>query len=319
MNFSGKNVLVTGGAGFIGSNLVIGLLKENASITVYDNFSFGHISNLDSVKDQIKIVEGDILDFKKLADTLRENDVEYVFHLVADPYVPNSYESPDKVFKIITQGTMNVLLGCMETEIKRILNCSSAEIYGNYEYLPINEEHPTKPLSIYAIAKLAADRFCLIMHKEKNIPVLNLRLFNTYGFRETHPYIIPELISQLSKSKNVELGNIQSRRSFIFIEDAVRGFIELMRCNKAIGESVNLGSDKSYSVKELADIIGEIMDYSSVNITIKKNRIRPLDPKVLECDYTKVNKLVDWKPKINLKVGLKRTIEWFEENDGKWL
>lgn len=318
MKLDGKNVLVTGGAGFIGSTLVRELLKENANVIVYDNFCSGDMSNVEEVKNRISILEGDVLDpnFKEI---LIKNEIEYVFHLAAEPYIPECYDRPAKFFQVNANGTLNVMLACKEAGVERVLHYSSSEVYGNAVYVPMDEHHPTMPLSSYSVSKLAADRLCFTLHHEQDVPVIILRQFNTYGPRETHPYIIPELITQLSKTNKLKLGNIRARRDLTYVEDAAKGAIALMKCRKAVGEVVNLGYGKDWSVEELANIIGKLMGWDKIDIKIEKKRLRPLDLERLQCDYSKARKLTGWKPETSLEEGLRKTIKWYEENGKKWI
>lgn len=318
MELGGKNILVTGGAGFIGSTLVRELLKEKANVIAYDNFYSGDMSNLEAVKNEIKIIKGDILDpnFKKM---LIKNKVRYVFHLAAEPYIPECYDRPRRFFDVNATGTMNVMLACKEAGVERILHYSSSEVYGNAIYVPMDEKHPTLPLSTYSVSKLAADRLCFTLHHEQGVPVIILRQFNTYGPMETHPYIIPELITQLSKMNKLKLGNIKARRDLTYVEDAAKGAIALMKCREAVGEVVNLGYGKDWSVEELANIIGELMGWNKVEIKVEKERLRPLDLERLQCNYSKARKLTGWKPETSLKEGLRKTIKWYKENGKKWI
>jgi dTDP-glucose 4,6-dehydratase len=314
----GENILVTGGAGFIGSILVRQLLKRGANVVVYDNFLYGHKCNLTEVEDSIKIVKGDVLSWK-IYHTIKEYKVKYVFHLAAEPYVPQSYDNPEKFFDVNVKGTMNVLTACKTLDVKRIVHFSSSEVYGTAQYVPMDETHPTLPLSTYAVSKLAADRLCFVFHHEHGIPVIILRPFNTYGPRETQPYVIPEIISQLARGKVVKLGNIKARRDFTYVEDVARGAVDLMESDIPDGEVVNLGSNKAYSVEELAHLVGELMGYDKIEIEIESTRLRPLDVGLLQCDYRKAKKYIDWEPKVDIREGLKRTIEWYMKNGRQWL
>jgi nucleoside-diphosphate-sugar epimerase len=318
MNFQNKHVLVTGGAGFIGSTLVRKLVEEKANVIVYDNFITGDISNIIEIKEEIEIIKGDILN-PRFKDILINNDVEYVFHLAAEPYIPECYDRPKKFFEVNANGTLNVLLECKEAGVKRILHYSSSEVYGTAKYVPMDENHLTLPLSTYATSKLAADRICFTLFHEQEVPVIILRQFNTYGPRETHPYIIPELISQLSKTNKLRLGNIKAKRDLTYVEDAVDAAVRLMKCKKALGEVFNCGYGKSWSVEELAHIIASLMNNNHIKISIEKERLRPLDVQNLVCDWHKIYKFTGWKPKTSLEDGLQKTIQWFRENGGKWL
>jgi nucleoside-diphosphate-sugar epimerase len=318
MNLQDKKVLVTGGAGFIGSALVRALLKEKADITVFDNFFSGDMLNLIDVQNRIKILNGDILS-RKFVNILKGNDIEYVFHLAAEPYIPDCYDRPEKFFEVNANGTMNVMLACRDAGVKRIVHYSSSEVYGTAKSVPMTEEHPTLPLSTYSVSKLAADRMCFTLHHEQKVPIIVLRPFNTYGPRETHPYIIPELITQLSTSNNLKLGNIKASRDLTFVEDSVQAAILLMKEKKAVGDVFNAGTGKDWTVEHLANIIGELSGFDSVNIEVEKNRIRPLDVQRLNADSSKLKKLTGWEPKVDLKTGLEKTIEWYKKNGNKWI
>jgi len=318
MEIEGKNILVTGGAGFIGSTLVRELLKENANVVVYDNFFSGDEENLEEVKDKIKIVKGDIRDsdFEK---TLTGNEINLVFHLAAEPYIPSCYDRPETFFDINATGTLNIMMSCLRAKVERVLLYSTSEVYGTLQKAPMDEDHPLFPQSTYAVSKLAADRLCFTLHHEQKLPVIIQRQFNVYGPRETHPYIIPELITQLSNSSNLKLGNIKASRDFTYVEDAAKGAIAVMKCDELVGQVVNLGYGEDNTIEELANIIGELMGHDSVNIEVEQRRLRPLDVERLQCDTKKVKALTEWAPKIGLKEGLQKTIEWYNQNGKKWI
>lgn len=313
-----KRVMVTGGAGFIGSTLVRELLKEGAKVIVFDIFSSGDMRNLKELKDEIRIIKGDITG-RSFRTILEKSGAEYVFNLAAEPYIPHCYNRPLRFFEVNANGAINVLFACKHAGVKRIVQYSTSEVYGSAKYVPMDEHHPTLPLSTYAVSKLAADRLCYTFFHEQTIPVVILRQFNVFGPRETQPYIIPELISQLSRSNKLKLGNIKARRDLTYVEDAARGAIALMKSKGTDGQVYNMGTGKDWSVKQMAETIGRLMGHDKINIEIDKTRLRPLDVSVLRCDPTKMRRLTGWKPYVSLEDGLRRTIDDFENHGGKWL
>lgn len=318
MTLKNKRVMVTGGAGFIGSHLVKELVKRKARVVVYDNFFSGDDENLKDTEAQIIMIKGDIRD-REFVKTLREIGVEYVFNLAAEPYIPYCYDRPWGFVEINTMGALNVFLACKEAGVKRIVQYSTSEVYGKAKYLPMDEEHPTFPLSTYAVSKLATDRLAFTLHHEIGLPVIILRQFNCFGPRVTQPYVIPEIISQLSRSHRLKLGNVKARRDLTYVEDAARGAAMLMECDEAVGEVVNMGSKENYSVEELAHIIGELMGHEKVEIEVDENRLRPLDVEVLLCNPGKMHQLTGWEPTTSLREGLKNMVEYYLAHGKRWL
>lgn len=325
---SGASVLVTGGAGFIGSALVKRLLENDNDVTVLDNFVTGSIENLqdvvthldgesEDVDDRIDIVSGDLLR-SDLTDLLSSTGVDYVFHLAAEPYIPSCYDRPQEFFSVNANGTLRLLLACKEADVDRVLLYSSSEVYGTAQEVPMDESHRTYPQSTYAVSKLASDRLAFTLYHEQDVPVIVLRQFNCYGPRETHPYIVPELVAQLSDSNDLSLGNVEASRDLTYVTDAVRGAAKLMNCPAAEGEVVNLGYGEDFTVEELAHRIGEMMGHEDVDIDIEQSRFRPLDVQRLHCDYSKAAELVGYEPTVSLDEGLARTIEWYEQR-GEWV
>lgn len=307
-----KRVLVTGGAGFIGSEVVRQLESLGAKIIVFDNYSSGRRRYIKEISN-VSQVRGSLTNPAKVNDVVNKSD--YVINLAALPFIPDSYYYPGEFFKINAEGTINVAMAAIRNKrIKGFVHISTSEVYGSAKTVPMSEDHPTLPQSTYAASKLAGERAIFTLHKEHGLPAVIIRPFNSFGPRITQPYIIPEIISQIIHNKNfVKLGNVDSSRDFTYVSDTAAGIISALTSDKAVGETINVGSNTSYKmkylVKQIAKILGE-----DVEIKIDKKRFRPYDVQKLVCDYKKAKKLLDWTPKVSLDEGLTKTIEWMKTN-----
>jgi len=317
-NLSKKNVMVAGGAGFVGSTLVRQLLDRGSNVVVYDNFLHGIKQNLEEVKNEINIISGDICEATMLMKALIENDIDYIFHCVGDAFVPTTYSFPQRALDINVTGTLNVCMAAKLANIERVLYVSSTEVYGEATTPKIREDHPLLPVNTYAVTKLAADRLCYTLFLEHDIPVIIARIFNTFGPRDTQPRVIPDIIYQLSKDNTVKLGNIKAERDFNYVEDTSRGLISLMESNIPNGESVNIGTGEAKSVEEVANIIGDVLGYEKIKINSVPERLRRYDIERFCCDPTKMFTHTNWRPNHTFKEGIEKTIQWFKNNGNAW-
>ena len=307
-----KEILVTGGCGFIGSEITKQLSSIGANVTIIDNLSSGkeeYIKNFSNVE----LIKTDLMNCESMPELVKEKD--YVIDLAALPFIPDSYYIPKKFFEINVNATIDLALAISkEKKIKRFVHISSSEIYGSARYVPMDENHSTTPQSTYAVSKLAAERVVFTMHKEHNIPAVIIRPFNSFGPNITQPYIIPEIISQiLSGKKEIVLGNLHSKRDLTFVSDTARAILLSLTSEGVIGETINVGSQRSMSIKELVTTIANLM---SKDVTIKTDpsRFRPFDVDNLVCNYDRANRLLGWRPQISISDGLKQTIDWVKKN-----
>ena len=323
MEIRNKKVLVTGGAGFIGSHLTEELLEQGCEVKVFVHYnSFDRRGWIDyfpaETRNRLEVFTGDIRDPNGVTEAMK--GCEVVFHLAALIGIPYSYHSPDTYVDTNVKGTLNVLQSARQFGISRVIHTSTSEIYGTAQFVPITEEHPVNPQSPYAATKAAADFLALTFFRSFKTPVTIVRPFNAYGPRQSARAIIPTIITQLiGRSGNIKLGSVAPTRDLNFVKDTAHGFVLAARSEKALGEVVNLGSNSEISVGDLAHKIGSLLG-KEVVIEGREERIRPEKSEVerLLADNRKAKDLLGWQPSFDLESGLKETIAWFlkPENQG---
>jgi len=311
---SNKNICVIGGAGFLGSHLVDHLIEDrNCTVTVLDNLISGRKEHLHS---KSKFIWFDIRDNEtELAKIFTDNNIDYVFNYAAEPYIPECFERPMHFFDINATSVLKVLNACNIADIKGLLQVSSAEIYGDMVG-KIKESDPITPHSTYGVSKAAADGLVQVRWREAKVPAIAMRQFNCVGERETHEYVIPEIISQLHSSNKVNLGN-NSFRDFQYAGDAVRMAVELLEKGK-FGEVYNMGSEGGSKIYDLAHLIGKLMGHETIEIVTDESRIRPWEIWHLQSDNTKLYSVIGQKTPTSLEQSLINTIKYFHNNNNKW-
>jgi NAD dependent epimerase/dehydratase len=317
MNLSNKKVLVTGAGGFIGSHFTERLTELGVEVTAFVRYNsrnyWGWLEESKYLKD-INIITGDIRDYDSVKSAMKGADI--VFHLAALIGIPYSYESPLAYIKTNIEGTYNILQAARELNIEKIIHTSTSEIYGTAQFIPITETHPINPQSPYAATKASADLLALTFYRSFETPVAIIRPFNTYGPRQSARAIIPTIITQIASNNcKIKLGSLFPTRDLTYVKDTVEGFIKVAESDKSIGEIINIGSNFEISIKDLANLIAEIMN-KEINIEVEDKRVRPENSEVerLLADTTKAKELIGWSPKYNIREGLKETIDWIESN-----
>lgn len=313
-----KKILVTGADGFIGSHLTEMLVKEGykvKALSQYNSFNhWGWLEDIECLKD-IEVLNGDVRDPHYCRHITK--DVDTVFHLAALIAIPYSYVAPDSYVDTNIKGTLNICQAALEHGIERLVHTSTSEVYGTAQYVPIDEKHPLQPQSPYSASKIGADAMAMSFYNAFNLPVTIARPFNTYGPRQSARAVVPTIIGQIANgTKKIKLGDVSPTRDFNYVTDTCRGFIELARCDKAIGETVNIGSNYEITVGDTLEIIRELMD-SEVEFVVDKERLRPEKSEVfrLWCDNDKIRSLTGFEPKYSIREGLKATIDWFTNPD----
>lgn len=308
-----SGVLITGGAGFIGSFLTKKLLEYGCKVTVLDDFFTGRRENLPLRDKNLKIIEGSVCD-KKLVEMLVSKN-PYIFHLAARNIIVST-KNPEEDFNVNIGGTLNILMAAKKYKVERILYTSSVSVYGNPKYLPINEEDSINLLSPYAVSKYSGEGYCKAFYESYSVPVTILRYSNVYGIGQwsSNPYcgVVAKFFEQAMKSKNLQIhGDGEQTRDFTFVEDVVEATIIAAISPKAEGEVYNVGSGIETSINNLAKFIIEIVSSISKIEYVDRRDIDNIRRRVLNIE--KIRKDLRWVPKTTLKEGLKKTYYWLTD------
>lgn len=308
-----KKVLVTGADGFIGSHLTEMLLEQGyqvKALSYYNSFNnWGWLEGLNNPN--LEIVTGDVRDPHFCKHITK--DVEIIFHLAALIAIPYSYVAPDSYVDTNVKGTLNICQAAKENGIKRVLITSTSEVYGTAQYVPIDEKHPKQPQSPYSATKISADAMAMSFFNTFELPVVIVRPFNTYGPRQSARAIIPTIITQIANGmKEIKLGDLTPTRDFNYVKDTCNGFIELSKCDEAIGQEVNVCSNYEISMRDTLELIAKIMK-SDVKFIEDNQRLRPNNSEVFRLwgDNAKIKALTGFTSTYSIEAGLRETVEWF--------
>lgn len=347
-NIRDTKVCVLGGCGFLGSHLVNHLIDDrNCQALVIDNLVAG---KREWLHPKAEFHHHDITQSgDHLTKVLKAFGARYAMNYIAWPYVPDCYDRPEQVFAVNATGAIRVINAAQEAGCEGILQVSSAELYGAGKSgdadaaatkglsTRITEDRKVEPHSTYGAAKAAVDYYCQVAWRERKTPVIALRQFNAVGEKESHPYVIPEIISQLNaqikhydehcisweaaepdipKTGTIRLGN-NSFRDFLYAGDAVRIAVELLE-RGSFGEVYNLGSETGIKMYDLAKLIGKLMGFEQVEVVEDPARVRPWEIWWLAAECSKINAVVEARPQVPFEDALRRTISWFEQNGRKW-
>lgn len=311
MQLKNKRVLVTGGAGFVGSHIVDLLVSKDAFVTVVDNLSAGNLNNLDLSKNKIDFQKVDVCNFKAISKLIKNQDV--VFHLAANADVPLSIKNPHYDFKNNVLGGYNILRGCLNSNVQKVLFASSAAVYGEPEYVPIDEKHKTNPISPYGAAKLSIERLGITYYKSFGLPFTAIRIFNNYGIRQPR-YVMYDLIKKLYKNnKYLEvLGTGEQVRDYCYVKDGARCFVLAAENEKSSGEVFNLAGGNPIKIKELVELI--IKTLGLKNVTVKyTGQSWKGDIIRLIADTKKTKDYLGFKPEISLDEGVRKLNNWLRK------
>jgi len=312
-----SKVLVTGAGGFIGSHLTELLVKKGFDVKAFVRYNgkndWGWLETSD-VRNNIEVISGDIRDYDFVYSATK--GCESVFHLAALIGIPYSYVSPLAYIRTNIEGTYNILEAGRQLGLEQILVTSTSETYGTAQYVPIDEKHPSVGQSPYSATKIGADQLADSYFRSFNTPIKIVRPFNTFGPRQSARAIIPTIITQMLSGKTeLNLGNLDPTRDLTFVKDTAKGFLAIYNSDKCIGQATNIGMNEEISVKDLIELISEIIG-NEVSIKQDQQRVRADKSEVerLMCDNSKLKELTDWVPEFSLKSGLIETIEFLKAN-----
>lgn len=310
----GKRIVVTGGGGFIGSNITKHLLRDN-DVIVLDDFSTGRRENIQGIEEDITLVEGSITDLDLLMNIFR--DVDYILHQAALPSVPRSVDDPITSNHVNIDGTLNVLVAARDSNVEKVIFAASSAAYGDTPTLPKVETMPVNPLSPYAVTKVAGEQYMKVFNDLYGLRTTSVRYFNVFGPAQdpTSQYsaVIPKFVKSVIDNKPPTIfGDGEQSRDFTFVKDNIQANIKAAESKLADGEVINVAKGDRTTVNELATLI--IKDFGKED-TIEPTYLpqQPGDVKHSLADITKARKLMNFEPKYTLAEGLKETLKYFRK------
>ncbi len=323
MNWKGTTALVTGAGGFIGSHLVEALVRRGARVRAFVHYNsrndWGQLERVpDSVLPHVEVVAGDVRDPFFVASAVK--GCEVVFHLAALIPIPYSYMAPQSFIETNVLGTLNVLEACRAASVPRLVHTSTSETYGTAQAELMDETHPAHAQSPYAASKVGADKLVESYVCSYGLPAVTVRPFNTYGPRQSARAVIPSIATQtLAQRKRVATGSLTPVRDFSYVSDTVDGVLDVAGLDDAAGEVFNIGTGEGVAIGDVGRAIIELCG-NGARLVRDERRVRPDASEVtrLVCDSTKLQARTGWRPRVTLREGLERTIEFVSQHLGEY-
>ena len=310
-NLEGTKMLVTGGAGFIGSHLSRELVKRGAEVFLIDKPGIS-TTRIKGILDKVSLHYVDVTDFDSLRNCISEIKPQKIFHLAACVDVTRDWNIVDKIINVNIKGTLNLLRSLDGVNYDCFVNTGTSEEYGD-NAVPFRENQIPHPVSPYSASKVSTTMFCQMLHKTMSLPIVTVRPFLTYGPGQESQMLIPSLIKSVLTGKSFKMTKGEQTREFNYIDDIVQGFILAGTTAEAIGEVINLGNEVEYRIKDVVRMIASLMG-SAIKLEIGVLPYRPGETMHFYCSNEKAKKMLGWRPDVSLEVGLKRTIDWYKES-----
>ena len=313
LELEGKRLLITGGLGFVGSNLAERAIRAGARVTVLDDMTVGRPENIEAGL-SYRLVPGTVTDAALVTKLVAESD--YVAHLAARNIIVST-ANPRSDFEVNIGGTINVLLAAREHATQQVVYTSSASVYGNPQHLPISEYERTKTFSPYSVSKLAGENYCRAFYETYGVRVASVRYSNVYGPKQdpSNPYcgVVSKFMEAYAQNRRPQIhGDGAQTRDFTYVDDAVDATLVAMLSPKAEGSVFNLGTGIETSINELARVIGRLMNSDIEPVHVDRRDIDNIRRRVLNIE--KIRTRLRWLPQVGLEEGLRRTLCWFEES-----
>jgi len=306
--------VVTGGAGFIGSNIVTRLVEDGHEVRVVDNFSTGHRCNLEGLWERVSLFEGDMCDAALLHEAFR--DAEYVFHEGALPSVQRSVEDPLATNRINVEGTLKVLEAARQSSVRRVVYASSSSVYGDKPTLPKQEDMLPEPKSPYAASKIAGEYYCRLYNDVFGLETVSLRYFNVFGPRQDpgsqYAAVVPIFIRcALAGKPATVFGDGEQSRDFTYVDNVVDANLIAASAESAPGQVFNVGAGSRYTLNRLLEMLEPML---GAPVERKYASERPGDVKHSQADITRARELMGYTPSVSFQEGLRRTFQWYRDS-----
>ncbi len=333
MKIEGKSILITGGAGFIGSHLADKYLeKEAEKVIVFDDFSTGSMKNLEHLKDEkLTVVKGSILNAKLLDQTVKKEKVEIIDHEAAELEVYTGIRNSLRDARINIFGTLNVLNTALKNRVEKVIFASSGAVYGEAEYLPVDENHPLTPHWPYGVSKLSGERYCVQYYRLYGLDTTSFRYSIVYGPREWYGRVLTMFMKRifLENKPPVVFGDGEQVRDFVYVKDLVKAHVRAIENQRASGEVFNLSSGKGISVRELAETLVRFSGKKLETIfddplegrasSFQPERVRLMgELRRFVLSNEKAKRILSWRPVTDFKEGLSEELKWLKQNQKRW-